>query len=185
MQVHNSVNDHLVKRLSGKGRMSRRHIASTNGDHAVGQHAIHGSKSNYLPSPHHYETGVHAETKEEMSIKKMVAHTQQVLNLPDPEPIPWDPMKYRLGYVVVEVLTQLKGRLWDSISRSLVESERPTVVRVLNYGVEPSLDSVWWRVTVYLDEGGLISKCEQERKVPLPNHVPDGRTMRFMMGTEP
>lgn len=108
---------------------------------------------------------------------------EEPLNLPQPDPEMWDSLNVRLGYLRVQVLPELIGCRWDAMAKAVAMSCRPTVIRVLDPGLEPSVDSVWWRLTIWVDDTGKIKKCEQECKVPLTAAVPNGAMLRQYLKT--
>lgn len=63
-------------------------------------------------------------------------------------------------YLELDVLPQLKGKLWDELTLALVHSTRPSCIRVTTGRC--TLDSVLWRVTVYVDDKGIIRTIRQE-----------------------
>lgn len=100
------------------------------------------------------------------------------LSLPEPRPDPF-PEGSQLGYVRIDVLPQLIGCKWDNISRAMLEATRPSCIQVMRKGIKQDANSVWWRVTVHLDENSVIERVEQECKVPLPFGVSCGKMMKL------
>ncbi len=90
--------------------------------------------------------------------------------------VPWDAR----GFLSVEVLQILKGKIWDVVALGYVHSLRPSILRVVRGGIQ--LDARPWRVTVWLDEDDkTIRKIEQEVEVGLPPGVPHGDGLRMAL----
>lgn len=70
---------------------------------------------------------------------------------------------------VIEVLPELKGKLWNEVTLAFVHGLRPSAIRVTE-GVM-TCDGVTNRVTVLVDEKNHIKKITQEVEVGLPEKV--------------
>lgn len=81
----------------------------------------------------------------------------------------------RTGFLRVECLHFLKGRQWDDIALAYVHSLRPSSVRVTRGGMH--CDARPWRVTVFVDDSGCITKVSQEAEVGLPDGVEHGHNL--------
>lgn len=71
----------------------------------------------------------------------------------------------RRGFMTIEVLPQLTGRMWDEDALNLVHALRPSSIRVSTGEIK--CDSRTWRVTVYVDDYDVIMSIEQEVEVGL------------------
>lgn len=81
----------------------------------------------------------------------------------------WDDV----GFTVIEPLTFLYGRPWDDLALGYVHAIRPSHLRVIDGG-SVQMDAQAWRVTVFVDESGLITSIEQEVEVGLPDGIDCG-----------
>ena len=86
------------------------------------------------------------------------------------------PQEKSIGYIVVAVLPYLTGRPLDEIANAFISTLRPSTVRVIKHNGAQKCDANTHRVTVYLDERGLIDKIEQECDVELPDGM-DGHDL--------
>ena len=87
---------------------------------------------------------------------------------------PWD----RIGFASIEPLPFLYEHKWDDIALAWVHGLRPSRIRVTN-GWEQT-DSRPWRVTVTVDDAGIIKEIRQEIQVGLPEGVNGGgRALRL------
>lgn len=69
----------------------------------------------------------------------------------------------RVVWTSIPVLPFLWGRTWSARANDLIASLRPSTVRMSTGEVKS--DSRLWRVTVYLVEGDIIRRIEQEVEV--------------------
>lgn len=87
------------------------------------------------------------------------------------------------GYITILVLEELEGRKWDDFTEAFVHTLRPSSVRILHGGSK--MDSQLWRVSVNLDENGIIQNISQEVEVGLPEGVENGgELMRILRETK-
>lgn len=68
-----------------------------------------------------------------------------------------------ISWTSLKVLDFLNGNPWDQVALNYIHSLRPSCIRVTKG--ETTLDSVPWRVTVYVDDYGIIRHVEQEVEV--------------------
>lgn len=86
----------------------------------------------------------------------------------------------RRSYLVVECLSELKGKPWDDNALGLVQGLRPSQLRVVNDRIQ--LDAQSWRVTVWLRlDGKTIKRIEQEVQVGLPEGVDHGHHLSELL----
>jgi hypothetical protein len=81
----------------------------------------------------------------------------------------------RISYSSIKALEFLNGRAWDDIALAYVHALRPSAIRVTRG--EETMDSVLWRVTVYVDERDTITGIRQEVEVWLPEGVENGHDL--------
>lgn len=81
----------------------------------------------------------------------------------------------RYSFSSIKVLEFLNGRQWDDIALGYVHGLRPSAIRVT--AGEETMDSVVWRVTVYVDAKNVITGMRQEVEVWLPDGVEDGHDL--------
>lgn len=89
----------------------------------------------------------------------------------------------RRGYTVITVLECLKGQPLDDYAYGLIESLRPSAVRVSRGEIKT--DAWTWRVTVMLKEEppgtNIIDEVFQEVEIGLPDGVNNGHEFRIAM----
>ena len=91
---------------------------------------------------------------------------------------PWD----TIGFASIEPLPFLHGRKWDDIALAWVHALRPSRIRVTN-GWE-QMDARTWRVTVTVDESGVITNIRQEVQVGMPHGIDGGgHALRLATGS--
>ena len=77
----------------------------------------------------------------------------------------------------IRVLEFLKGRPWDDLALGFVHALRPSKIRVLEHNDCQQCDARIWRVTVYLNEAGLIDYIEQEVELGATDKHRNGHEM--------
>ncbi len=77
------------------------------------------------------------------------------------------------GFQSIEVLPFLKGKKWDEIALAYVNAVRPSCIRVTTGMC--TMDGRLWRVTVIVDENGIIKEITQEVEVGLPEGISHGK----------
>lgn len=77
----------------------------------------------------------------------------------------------------IKVLEFLKGRPWDDLALGFVHALRPSHIRVVDHNRCIQCDAQTWRVTVYLDEAGLIDDIEQEVELGATDKCRNGCAM--------
>ena len=89
------------------------------------------------------------------------------------------------GYTSLDVLPFLVGRPWDQCALNFVHSLRPSALRVVTQGT--TLDSVPWRVTVYLDPKGgrTIKNISQEVQVGIVGCAHGHGLQKYIAGEDP
>lgn len=85
----------------------------------------------------------------------------------------------RVGYLSIKVLEFLTGYPWNDLALGYVHGLRPSAIRVTKD--EETMDSVPYRVTVYVDENDRITGMRQEVEVWLPEGVEHGADLRERM----
>lgn len=68
-----------------------------------------------------------------------------------------------LRYGDVSILPDLIGRRWDDDALKLCHSARPSMIRVTSG--EETTDAILWRITVRINEKGVIESVTQEAEV--------------------
>lgn len=71
----------------------------------------------------------------------------------------------RISFRTINVLPEFIGKAWDKTSLSYVHGLRPSYIRVVSG--EETTDSIRWRVTVGVDENGIITGIDQEVEIAL------------------
>jgi hypothetical protein len=69
------------------------------------------------------------------------------------------------GYTVIPILPELTGKLWDKKALAFVLAMNPREIRVTTGG--RSMDGVTDRITVVVNEDGIIRKIEKEITIAL------------------
>lgn len=78
----------------------------------------------------------------------------------------------RRGFLSVHVLPELIGKPWDKVALAYCHSLRPDCIRVSRS--ELKTDAWLWRVTVMVDDHGIIREITQEVEVGLPDDCRHG-----------
>lgn len=94
----------------------------------------------------------------------------------------FEPFK-RVGFTAIDVLPFLKKLPWNDFALGWVHSLRPSSIRIIDDG-RIKCDASVWRVTVKLDENGLISSIYQEVELGLPNDVRNGFHMEGLLAEQ-
>ena len=90
----------------------------------------------------------------------------------------------RTGYTSVKVLTELTGRPWDQYALNMIQSCRPSALRVTTGDV--TSDSFHWRVTVFLSEDKrTIKEIVQEVEVGLTGAKHGHGLNKYASGASP
>lgn len=90
----------------------------------------------------------------------------------------------RVGHAKVTVLAELVGRPWDQYALNMVQSCRPSMVRVTTGTVTG--DSFAWRVTVFLtDDERTIREIVQEVEVGLVGAKHGHGLNKYALGVSP
>lgn len=83
-------------------------------------------------------------------------------------------MSARYSWTTIRVLPDLEGFRWGALTQAYLRALRPSVIRVVESGDSFTSDAITWRVTVYLDSAGCVSRIEHEVEVDLPDGVAHG-----------
>ena len=81
----------------------------------------------------------------------------------------------RRGFTSIEVLSFLKGHPWNDIALAYIHALFPSAIRVTNGDV--TADAYLWRVTVTINEKGVIEEISQEVQVGLPEGIANGHEL--------
>jgi hypothetical protein len=94
------------------------------------------------------------------------------------------PMPKRIGYTGIEVLPELKGKLWNNAALCFVHGLRPSAIRVTQG--KCTADMMAWRVTVFVEaDNRTIFRIEQEVDVGLIGARFAADLHSFMKGSAP
>ena len=85
----------------------------------------------------------------------------------------------RRSYICIEVLPFLKGRKIDKVVMGYLHALRPSSVRVC-YDMA-TLDSVTWRVTIWLNEDETIREIMQEVEIGIYEDVKNGLHLKCIL----
>lgn len=71
----------------------------------------------------------------------------------------------------LEIAEQLKGKPMDELAFYILSGFRPSYIRVIPHDGSEHMDGRCWRISVYLDEEGLIKRVTQEMEFRVGDEI--------------